>query len=114
MHSVACRDERCRLCLQQEGPGGPLPTAQGCAQVEPPAPSGSDQWSELEGVERDLLALEEELDPCAGHTFGQRGGKVQQDLRAVEVQHGRPARGEVQPSAQDNTVPARPDPREVR
>lgn len=83
-------------------------TAHGCAPVEPPAPSGSDHWSELEGVERELLALEEELDPCAGHTLGQRGGKVQQDLRAVEVQHGRPARGEVQPSRR---CPRRPSTR---
>lgn len=67
--------------------------------------------SEFVGVEGDFLALDEELDPGVGNTFGQRIGKVQQDSGAVQVQQGGAVLCEAQPALQHNAVPVGPDPR---
>ncbi|MEU9119071.1 hypothetical protein AB0C96_04305 [Streptomyces sp. NPDC048506] len=62
-------------------------------------------------METDLLVLDEELDPRIDDIFGQRISKVQQDVRAIEVQQGGTVLSEAQMSPQDYAVPTGPEPR---
>lgn len=65
-----------------------------------------DPWSECVGVKTDLVARDEELDPRIGGLLRHRISKVQQDVRAIEVQQGRAAFREAQQSPQNYAVPA--------
>ncbi|ADD44697.1 HAL/PAL/TAL family ammonia-lyase [Stackebrandtia nassauensis] len=78
------------------------------------SPGGVDVWcglpSEFVGVDSDLAVLDEELDPRADDVVGQPSGKVQEDWRAVQVQHSGTVLGEAQLSPQDNAMPASAQP----